>query len=353
MEFKIFDSPQGLHEAIKQKNREKLNSARLVAGFCWPWSDANSDGTLKEDVVIGDFKITWEAKNDAKKLAPGIPKASLWAYDPNGVHQAGSIYTIQGFEFDYVGVIFGPDLRYNPNLPGWEGHPESSADKNVKRAKGEKFPELIKNTYRVLLTRGMKGCYVYFMDRDTENFFRSRIEAAIEEPAATVQEIDDFLRDLLSEEAVENREKYSEYLPVFSLEAVATNFGREDYWECLGWKKLNAGFKLNKDMFIARVAGKSMEPTIKDGSYCVFRKSRGGSRDGLIVLAASEQVTDPEHSLRFTLKRYHSEKEIFDDGTWQHKRIILSPDNKNFENIVLQNVEPDSFKIVAEFVREL
>ena len=353
MEFRIFDSPHALHQAIKQKNREKANSARLVAGFCWPWSDANLDGTLKEDVVIGDFKITWEAKNDAKKLAPGIPKASLWAYDPNGVHQAGSIYTIQGFEFDYVGVIFGPDLRYNAELPGWEGNPKGSADKNVRRAKGDEFTELVKNTYRVLLTRGMKGCYAYFMDRDAENFVRSRIETAVEELVVSTQEIDDFLRDVLSDEEIKKDQKYSEYLPVFSLEAVATNFGREDYWECLGWKKLNSKFKLNKDLFIARVAGKSMEPTIRDGSYCVFRKSRGGSRDGLIVLAASEQVTDPEHSLRFTLKRYHSEKEIFDDGTWRHKKITLSPDNKTFENIVLENIEPDSIKIVAEFVEEL
>jgi len=353
MEFKIFDNPDALHQAIKQKNSEKPNSARLVAGFCWPWSDANPDGTLKEDVVIGDFKITWEAKNDAKKLAPGIPKAALWAYDPNGVHQAGSIYTIQGFEFDYVGVIFGLDLRYNPDLPGWEGHPEGSADGTVKRAKGEKFTELVKNTYRVLLTRGMKGCYVYFMDRNTANFFRSRIETIAGKPAVTVQEIDDFLKDLLSDEEVKEHQKFSECLPVYSLAAVATGFGREEYVEKMGWKKVNSNHRLNKDMFIAKVVGKSMEPTIRDASYCIFRKSRGGSREGVVVLAESHLVTDSETSQRFTLKRYHSEKENFDDGTWRHKKIVLSPDNRKFPEIVLEGVDPEAFKIVAEFVAEL
>jgi hypothetical protein len=174
MEFKIFDNPTALYEAIKAKNSEKANSARLVAGFCWSWSDPNPDGTLKNDVVIGDFKMTWEAKNDAAKLAPGIPRASLWAYDPNGVTQVGSIYTIQGFEFEYVGVIFGPDLIYDQTNKKWVGNPKGSADSQLKK-KDIDFAKYVKNIYRVLLTRGMKGCYVYFMDKDTENFFRSRI----------------------------------------------------------------------------------------------------------------------------------------------------------------------------------
>ena len=107
--------------------------------------------------------------------APGIPKSNIWAHDPNGIDQIGCIYTAQGFEFDYVGVIFGNDLVYNLDEQAWEGHPENSADNVVKRSK-DKFIDLVKNTYRVLLSRGMKGCYVYFMDKDTERFFKSRIE---------------------------------------------------------------------------------------------------------------------------------------------------------------------------------
>lgn len=175
MEFKIFDSPQDLYEEIKRKNAEKQNSARLVAGFCWPWSDPNPDGTLKEDIIIGDFRITWEAKNEATTLAPGIPRAALWAYDPNGVNQAGSIYTIQGFEFDYVGVIFARDLVYDPIKNTWVGKLENSADASIKKSK-ENFLKYVKNVYRVLLTRGMKGCYVYFMDENTRKFFESRIQ---------------------------------------------------------------------------------------------------------------------------------------------------------------------------------
>ena len=176
MDFKIFDDTKSLYEEIMRKNAEKPNSARMVAGFCWPWSNPNPDGTLKEDVIIGDFKMTWEAKNDAARLAPGIPRAALWAYDPNGANQMGSIYTIQGFEFDYVGVVFGDDLVYNPATKTWIGKPENSADHLVKRD-SSRFLQNVRNVYRVLMTRGMKGCYVYFMNKDTELFFKSRIQA--------------------------------------------------------------------------------------------------------------------------------------------------------------------------------
>jgi DUF2075 family protein len=173
-DFKIVPSPQALFEAIKKKNDEKKNSARLVAGFCWPWSNPKLDGTLVNDVKISEFEMPWEGK-DEFKLAHGIPPASLWAFDPNGVNQIGSIYTIQGFEFEYVGVIVGPDLVYNFENQTWIALREKSADSVVKKS-GEKLVDLLKNTYRVLLTRGMKGCYVHFMDKDTEKFFKSRIE---------------------------------------------------------------------------------------------------------------------------------------------------------------------------------
>ena len=171
-EFKIFSSPEELEKAIHAKVEEKA-TARMSAGFCWKWSDPDSSGNLLDDVVIGDWKRPWDAKPDAGKLAKGIPTASLWAHDPNGVGQVGCVYTAQGFEFDYIGVIIGKDLVYRSDQ-GWVGVKEESCDSMVKRSK-DKFVDLVKNTYRVLLTRGMKGCYVYFMDEETRKFFESRI----------------------------------------------------------------------------------------------------------------------------------------------------------------------------------
>ncbi len=146
----------------------------MTAGFCWKWSKAKNDGTLVEDVVVGDYRRPWNAKSDSS-LAKGIPKESLWATEPGGIEQVGCIYTAQGFEFDYVGVIFGRDLTYDLDRQRWVGHPDQSFDAVVKRSPKD-FEVMVKNTYRVLLSRGMKGCYVYFMDKDTERFVRSRME---------------------------------------------------------------------------------------------------------------------------------------------------------------------------------
>jgi DUF2075 family protein len=176
-DFKICETVEELDEKIKARVSDGYK-ARLTAGFCWAWSKPNQDGSLVDDVQVGHFKRPWNAKPGAGRLAADIPSASLWAYDARGVNQVGCIYTAQGFEFDYVGIIFGPDLVYRKGK-GWLGVKTMSCDKEVKRAPTvEEFARLVKNTYRVLFTRGMKGCYVYFVDKETEDFFRSRTESA-------------------------------------------------------------------------------------------------------------------------------------------------------------------------------
>jgi hypothetical protein len=172
-DFRVMSSPHELEAAIKDRVAAGA-TGRLVAGFCWPWSDPAKDGSLANDVELGTFQRPWNAKPDSGRLAPGIPKASLWAYHPNGIGQVGCIYTAQGFEFDYVGVIFGEDLRYDAQLGQWIGDKSKSFDTTVKRSK-EDFTRLVKNTYRVLLSRGMKGCYAYFADPETEAFFRQQL----------------------------------------------------------------------------------------------------------------------------------------------------------------------------------
>ena len=164
MEFKIVSSPHELKRIIDKKNKEKSNSARIVAGFCWPWSKPNMDGTLVNDVKIGDFEMPWEKKDQFWK----------WATDDSGMEQVGTVYTSQGFEFDYIGIIFGKDLVWNKDKNTWEAKSENSHDIMVTR-NNKKLTQHLKNVYRVLLSRAHKGVYVYFMNKDTENYFKSKI----------------------------------------------------------------------------------------------------------------------------------------------------------------------------------
>jgi DUF2075 family protein len=127
------------------------------------------------DVTVEDWAMPWNAKPDAGRLAKNIPKSNFWASDPGGLDQVGCIYTAQGFEFDYVGIIFGKDLIYDWSTNAWVGDKKQSFDTVVKRSK-EQFLDLVKNTYRVLFTRGIKGCYVYFVDDETRKFFQSRLD---------------------------------------------------------------------------------------------------------------------------------------------------------------------------------
>ncbi|MDP4247484.1 MAG: DUF2075 domain-containing protein, partial [Bacteroidota bacterium] len=173
-DFKIFDSPSELYSVLKMKELEKANSARLVAGFCWPWSNPTKEGQLVKDVVIGDFEMPWEAR-EGHKLAKGIPKWFEWGYKTEGINQVGCIYTVQGFEYDYIGVIIGDDLVVDPTSGSLSANIKATCDPTLRKYAAN-FESHVKNIYRALMTRGLKGCYVYFTNKETEKYFRSRIE---------------------------------------------------------------------------------------------------------------------------------------------------------------------------------
>jgi uncharacterized protein len=117
-----------------------------------------------------------ERRPDAGRLALNVPPSNIWASNPNGINQVGCVYTAQGLEFDSVGVIVGRDLRWDPATSDWIGDPSESHESIVKRGPRDRFTDLVKRTYRVLLTRGMKGCYVFAMDGAISERLRARAE---------------------------------------------------------------------------------------------------------------------------------------------------------------------------------
>lgn len=145
--------------------------ARIAAGYCWPWSDAKSGRPLQLDVQIGDWHKPWNNKKETShEGAPGTP---FWASDAAGFGQVGCVYTAQGFEYDYAGVIIGPDLVWRDD--GWVARPERSHDSQVKRAPARDFDRAVRNTYKVLLTRGMRGALIHSTDAETQTMLRDLV----------------------------------------------------------------------------------------------------------------------------------------------------------------------------------
>jgi hypothetical protein len=358
-EFRIFDSPWALEAAIREKAALPKTLARLAAGFCWPWSHPNRDGTLANDVVIGDYARPWNAKPEARKHPRGIPRAVLWAHDPNGINQIGCVYTAQGFEFDYIGVIWGPDLVFDPDRSAWRGDPSKSHDRPVKRG-GAAFIDLVKNTYRVLLSRGLKGCYVYFMDKSTERFIRSRLEGELREraplaaPDATAAAVgSEPFRRLRPDEV----RPFENSVPLYDLQIAAGRFGDETLVDEMAqedevqrpedftWVELPREFRPGRGLFVARVVGESMNRRIPNGAWCLFRLTSKPTSRVRPIVARLEGQTDPETG-RYTIKLCDSEKDFRDDESFETRKIILRPQSSDpaFQPIVLS---PEGGKIIV------
>ena len=147
--------------------------------------------------------------------------------------------------------------------------------------------------------------------------------------------------------------RYVDTLPLYSLKAAAGKFGEGQDVEEEGWVLVGEEVRPREGMFVTRVFGKSMEPTIADGSYCIFREYGGGTRNEKIVLAQHRDIADPDTGGSYTVKRYRSDKEEEADGTWRHTRISLEPDNPEYEAISIDPEEADEFKVIAEYVKRI
>lgn len=169
-DFKVVDSPTELRNIIFEKNKIN-NKARLVAGYCWEWV-SRKDKNLN-DIVIGDFGMKWNLASDG----------NLWIISPESVSEVGCIHTCQGLEVDYVGVIIGDDFVIRNGKVVTYPKKRAKTDKSLngygvlskinKEAADRQADLIIKNTYRTLMTRGMKGCYVYFTDDETREWFKN------------------------------------------------------------------------------------------------------------------------------------------------------------------------------------
>jgi uncharacterized protein len=159
-DFRLVDSPNELHDLIREKNKHN-NKARVVAGYCWDWKSKKDPNAWDIDIPEHSYKAQWNLGRDG----------SLWIIAPDSVEQVGCVHTCQGLELDYVGVIIGPDLQWIGERPIASPSHRSQMDRTIRgyRQLMEVDPEdtvprvdrIIRNTYKTLMSRGLKGCYVY------------------------------------------------------------------------------------------------------------------------------------------------------------------------------------------------
>lgn len=167
--LQVAESPSAMEQHLRNL-LDRGYGARMAAGYCWRWSDPIPGG-LVADIEIGDWQRPWNNKKQTSHAgAPGTP---FWASDPAGFEQVGCVYTAQGFEYDYSGVIMGPDLVWRGDR--WVARPEFSHDTAVKRGTPDQFDGAVRNTYKVLLTRGMLGTTVMSTDPETQELLHSLI----------------------------------------------------------------------------------------------------------------------------------------------------------------------------------
>ncbi|WP_243773722.1 DUF2075 domain-containing protein [Actinomadura barringtoniae] len=172
-EVTLAESPAEMDAILRAKTAEGY-SARIAAGYCWPWSKPRSDNTLVRDVRIGDWSRPWNVKDD--RAVGDAPPSPLWATADGGFEQVGCVYTAQGFEYDWAGVIIGPDLiaRHERLVPvRAENRDPELTRKNVTDLQVDRH---IRNIYKVLLTRGMAGTVLYAVDPETQAFLARLIE---------------------------------------------------------------------------------------------------------------------------------------------------------------------------------
>lgn len=173
-DIRIVDSPNEVRDLIIERNKAH-NQSRILAGYCWAWQKAGQNDTNVHDIKIGDFEMSWNLGN-----------TSTFAIDEDSVNEIGCIHTSQGLEFDYAGVIIGDDMRYEDGHIVTDFTKRASTDQSLKGIKKlykedpefalAEADEIIKNTYRTLMTRGMKGCYVYCTDQNLANYLRKCLE---------------------------------------------------------------------------------------------------------------------------------------------------------------------------------
>lgn len=330
-DLKLFEDVNEMILAIKQLNDE-IGLCRNIAGYAWEWKTKgkSNDEIQKErifDIEIDEYKYIWNQTD------------TDWINSPNSIDEIGCIHTTQGFDLNYAGVILGPEIDYDPISNCIIVYKDKYKDSKGKMGIDNDITlaSYIKNIYTTILERGISGTYIFACNKSLKEYLKKFFNYIPHHKIDIQVNISD-------------QQQYTEYLPLYTIKAACGYFGEGEAVDELGWIKVDKMGKLNKNMFIVEAKGKSMEPLIHDGNYCVFNHQSAGSHQNKIVLVQHRNFYDEDTTGCYSIKIYNSKKNYNELDEWKHSEIILMPKNPLYNPVSIPEDESDDFKIIGEFI---
>ncbi len=321
-EFLLFDSIEEMVSEIKLRDTEN-GLSRLIAGYSWPWISKNDKSLY--DIKIGNSDLQWNSVSDD------------FINSANAINEVGCIHTTQGYDLNYSGIIFGNEITYDKAKNEIVILKENYFDKNGKQSivELEELKTFIINIYKTIMLRGIKGTYVYVCDKNLKEYFVKHISKFKTEKSITVLPLTKVL-------------PFENSVPIYDLRAAAGAFSQlqtvnaNDY----EWISLPPRYKPSTDLFACKIEGESMNKVIPNGSICLFRKYSGGSRNGKIVLVEHTSKQESEFGSVYTIKEYHSKKNVVGDQ-WSHHSVTLKPLTYNLEYTDIELTEDESISLIV------
>lgn len=327
----VFDSMKDMYDELTIKE-EKYGLCRLVAGYSWPWLSQKDKNAI--DIEIDGVELQWN-KTDKD-----------WINSETSFKEVGCIHTTQGYDLNYTGIIFGEEISYNKVTQEIEIDKSKYFDKNGKRGVDNinDLKEFIINIYKTIMYRGIRGAYIYACDKNLREYFKEHIPSFKTESKLRVLPFADV-------------KPYINSVPLLNIHAAAGGFSDLQIpteYENFEWVELPMHIVAREDYFVCQIIGESMNKKIENGSWCLFKRDSGGSREGKIVLVEHYNIQDSDFGAGYTIKSYHSEKNITGES-WSHKSIILKPlsYDETYKNLVLDENEITELKVIGEFITTL
>lgn len=328
----LFDNFKEFVTELRLKNKQHQLS-RFVAGYGWQWISKNDKS--KHDIVIDGLKFQWNHDNIEFILKDG------------NAEQIGCIHTTQGYDLNYVGLIFGPEIILNHQTNEIEILRENYYDTNGQNTITDinVLKQYIINIYKTIMLRGILGCYLYVSDENLRHYFKKHIYLFKENKSPIIETADSEEIKLIP---------FENSVPLYSLKVAAGEFKFNESIPKEKFILVPEGVKITNDHFACEIIGNSMNKIVQDGQIALFKKYHGGSRNGLMVIAEYYDHQDLDYGSSYTFKEYYSQKAITEEG-WHHEKIILKPKSfdTSYQDIIIhpESIIEKAFNVIGIFDR--